>query len=412
MQTPKDQEGDTYIIAMRTWGELGNLLAAKTLGACLQGHVPTQVHVVEAEALFPRFAEMGRGIERIMTQDASPEQKLGEYLSLMTRAEAVFPARFESAPRLPSIARGELGPLIEFFSSKRPSLVIGTKGIISRLCLAAMRQVREPAPIVNFVTNQGLLELPLHRSRAISHHLVPFESARTYLVERHGYAPEQVHTVGRLLASRHTADFVERAREPSASARQLPTDVDRRVVVFVNRGGQPYVELLEALAASPHPLGVLFIGYNDPALVAKARELAEAHSLSRWVIVERLGQGEYMQSLRWLASGALPMLITKTGPNTVLEAAHFGVPQLLLASGLPMERWVKPFVEERSFGRGFWQMSELIAEFQRWQAEPARLLAHKRAAESFSEVHLNQQHAEANIRQRVNAVLSQAAAAA
>jgi hypothetical protein len=407
-------EGSIQIIAMRSWGELGNLLAARTLAACLEPRIHTAVHVIEAETLFPRFDAIGRKIADIMSTGSEPEEKRRRYLTLMTQVEPTFPVRCEIDERLPLELTTELEPWVQWFSKTRPRLVIGTKGIISRLALAALRRAASPAPLLNFVTNQGLLTLPLHRSRWLPRHFVPFESARQYLLAQHGYAPDQVRTVGRLLAHGETAKFVERPKGASASSAslQLPSDIERRVVVFVNRGGPTYLEVLRALADSPEPTAVLFIGYNDPALVAAARELTRARSLTHWAIVERLGQGEYLSSLRWLSEGRLPILITKTGPNTVLEAAYFGVPQLLLRSGLPMEEWVSAFVEEHGFGRGFPQMSALVAELRTWLRSPEPLLLRQAAAKKFAADHLNQAQVERTLESGVRELLAARPAAA
>ena len=55
------------VISMRTWGELGNLLAGRTLAATLAaGLDDAEVTVVEAETLFPQFAEAGAAIRELV----------------------------------------------------------------------------------------------------------------------------------------------------------------------------------------------------------------------------------------------------------------------------------------------------------------------------------------------------------
>ena len=389
------------ILAMRTWGELGNLLAARTLASALTSELPgVEVEVLEAEALFPRFARIGAAIEGIAKMPCEPAERHGNYLSFMTQLEEVFPHDLEARERPLGMLDPELDRLVEHFGSTRPDLVVGTKGVISRLCLAALRRAGLDVPVVNFVTNEGLLRLPIHRSAALAHNLVPFESARRYLLVEHAFLPERVQVVGRLIAQPELARFVEHGG-PTEMPAECPADV--RVLVLSNRGGEPYLRLLRHLAEWYPELPVIFIGYNDPPLCEAAERLRREQSLPRWRIFSKLGQGDYLRYLCWLTESNCPMLVSKTGPNTMCEAAYFGVPQLLLYSGLPMEDWVIPFLHELDLGRGFDTMEKLISAMEDWLQHPADVVRMKEGARRFATTTMDQ----VRTRRRIGAIFAE-----
>lgn len=402
------------IVAMRTWGELGNLLAAKTLAAALgEGADGLPCQVVEAESLFPRFAGIGESIRRVATTPAAPQVRFRRYLDLMDEIAPLFPPGLEEADVLPEPLESEIRPMAEHFAATRPDLVVGTKGVISRLCRAALRRAGGPAPVVNFVTNQGLLELAIHRSRTIPWHLVPTEAARRLLVEEHGFDPATVRMVGRLIARTNLGEFFERGGAAGGDGGEpLPGRASEvRLVVFSNRGGRPYLRLLRHLAERHPEIDLVFIGYNDPTLAAAAERLKVRHDLAGWRVFERLEQGAYLRYLAWLTSARYPLLISKTGPNTMLEAAYFGIPQLLLFSGLPMERWVGPYVGEAGVGMGFERMADLIATLDRWLAAPGEIAARRERALELSRTVMDQERTKRRLKETFAEILAGAPAA-
>jgi UDP-N-acetylglucosamine:LPS N-acetylglucosamine transferase len=385
------------LVAMRTWGELGNLLAAKTLASALSQTLDgVETEVIEAETLFPRFAEIGREIELLAKTRCEARVRHRQYLELMEGLRPLFYPGFEVAPRIEGALGEEIRPLVEHFMRTRPSLVVGTKGVISRLCMAALRLASHPAPVVNYVTNEGLLRLEIHRSPFLPDQFVPFESARRYLIDQHGFEPACITTVGRLIAQASLGSFLEQRGEeayPTESPRDAPAPgLDSvRVAVFSNRGGEDYLLLLRHFAARHPQIAVVFIGYNEPQLVEAARQLGEESSVRDWRVFDRLGQGGYIQYLNWLSAAEYPLLISKTGPNTMLEGAYFGIPQLLLNSGLPMEQWVIPFLEENGIGRGFDRMPDLIRVLDEWLAGPHVIAERSRRARDLSRTVMDQQ---------------------
>jgi hypothetical protein len=367
------------IISMRSWGELGNLLAGRTLAATLAPELPgTSVEVWEAESLFPRFAPIGEEIRRVVGDRLPPERTRQAYLRVMAGLVEALPPGFEAAAELPEPLATEIAPLAAHLAATRPDVVVGTKGVISRLCLAALRRSGHRATVVNYVTNEGLLRLDVHRCPLIDHHLVQFERARRYLVDEHGYRPEQVRVVGRLLARAQASRFFEGG---SAATGAPPSGAAvRRVLIFSNRGGREYLELLDRLTHGFPDAAVVFVAYNDPELAGAARDLLSRRATGDWQVFDRLGQGDYFRYLDWLAAGQAPLFISKTGPNAMLEGVYFGLPQLLLRSGLPMEEWVGPFLAEHGVGQAYTDMAGLIDTALRWLADPAQLAGRKRRA--------------------------------
>jgi UDP-N-acetylglucosamine:LPS N-acetylglucosamine transferase len=373
------------IYAMRTWGELGNLLVARTLKAAIESAGGFTVELFEAEDYCPTLRQTGEEI-RLLSQRtaADPPAKRGGYLAIIHSLEERFPAGFEVADPVaePVLAESEL--LRRHLLATRPDLVIGTKGIISRLLLTAARGAGGP-PVVNFVSNHGLLELGIHRSPHLPLHLVQFPEARQRLVERYGYDPARVEVVGPLVAGHELRGFVASSRPEEPGEIDLIDPDDTRtpvVVIFCNRGGSAYLEVLRLLGARHPKVPVLFIAYNDAELLEAARAVERATRPRRWVLVSRLSQEAYFRTIR--QAGERPaVLISKAGPNTVMEALSFGFAPLVLDSGLPMEEWVSSWLVDHRLGLAAPEISTLGRELDRLLSDRDRLDALKRSVVRF-----------------------------
>jgi hypothetical protein len=399
------------IIAMRSWGELGNLLAARTLAPALtEGLGNVRVQVLEAEDFFPRLASIGARIERLARAEVAPADRRMRYLQLLAPLAERFFSGFEVADASRSLA-GELELLVRHLQRTQPDVVIGMKGLVSRLCLAAARRAGADPGVVNFVTNEGLLRLEIHRSPHLPLNLVPFESGRSYLVEKYDFAQERVRVVGRLLAQPQVgAAFSADRRGPAMSAGAFTARRidDARMVVLANRGGDAYLRLLEHMATRHRSLPVVFVALRDPGLAAAAQMIATGERLDTWSIFEGLTQTEYLRCLTWLRECSVPILVTKTGPNTVLEAAACGLPQLLLESGLPMETWVGPFVAEYGLGLAFTYVDDLLSQLESWLRHPVQVAFHRRCAVRFATAYLDQAEARARLVAALTEVLDRA----
>ncbi|GGK06719.1 hypothetical protein GCM10010123_40610 [Pilimelia anulata] len=358
------------IVSMRTWGELGNLLAGHTLAAHLRAGLPgAVVDVVEGEELYPPFAGVGAAIRDLVRAGLPPDGVRAGYLRIMDGLTRTLPPDFEAEP--PPALRRDLGAVAAHLDRDRPDLVIGTKGVLSRLCHAALHRSGRGTPVVNYVTNEGLLRLPVHRSRTLPVHLVQFERARAYLVGWHGYDPGRVHAVGRLLARDQAGRFFE-GGAPAAAVDPALAAAGRRVLVLANRGGPAYGRLVAELAADHPDAALVVVALHDPDLAAAAAG-ALCGRPGPWRVFEALPQGDFLRYLDWLAAADAPLFLSKTGPNAMLEGLHYGLPQLLLRSGLPMEEWVGPFLAEHGVGAAFDRMADLAAAATRWVGDPAGL---------------------------------------
>jgi hypothetical protein len=250
---------------------------------------------------------------------------------------------------------------------------------LSRLVYATTRTWARPPLVVNYVTNHGLLELPIHRSVVPDLQLVPLKQSRA-LLERHGVAGERIHVVGAISALRTAQPIV--VAEPTPAERG---DGRPRVVVFSNRGSEAlYLGALELLARHPSRPEVLFIAYGDAELAAKAEALAQRAGVRDWVVRDRLEQEAFLATLARFARFPAAFVVTKSGPNTMFEAARMGLPLLVHRSGLPMEDWVREFIREHQLGHFAAGPDATIETLRRWLDDLATVVRRKQQLATFS----------------------------
>lgn len=375
------------IFAMRSWGELGNLLAAKTLAAAIRTAEPAwEVEVLETDDFCPTLARTGEEIALLArrTADDPPLRRRG-YLEIIERLSERLPPGFETAEPPGDFVRGETAALGRRLRESRPHLAVATKGVIARLLLVAARQAGAAVPVVNFVTNHGLQELALHRAPGADLSLVQLEAARASMVERFGYPPERVRVVGPLVAGHELRSFVEGRDGAGLDQLRFAEGVgpdEPVVVMFSNRGGKPFLELLRLLGEAHPRVPVLFIAHNDPPLLAAARALEDRLRPERWTLVERLTQAAYFHAIRQLEERPA-VLVSKAGPNTVMEGLYFGLVPLVLVSGLPMEDWVGSWLTAGGLGVAAPEVPGLVAGLDDLLRRPERLAALKRAVLAF-----------------------------
>ncbi|MFE7278033.1 Moenomycin biosynthesis protein MoeGT1 [Streptomyces sp. NPDC057623] len=377
------------VLSPRTWGEFGNYLAATRFSRVLRGAVDADVTLLEAEPILPWLGEAGAEIRTISLESPDATVRTERYMGLMGRLQERFPAGFEVAPT--SGQQAALAPLTEHLRTTAPDVVVGTKGFVARLCVAAVRLAGIRTRVVSHVTNPGLLQLPLHRSAHPDLTLVGFAWAKDHLLARTGGDPEQVRVVGPLVAQHDLRDFMtSESAAPAAGPWGGDTDSGRpRLIVFCNRGGDVYLELVHHIAAHHPDTDLVFVGYDDPDLARRAA--AGAQRLPHWRFHSRLTQAEYFDYIDRASRSPHGLLVSKAGPNTTLEAAYFGIPVLMLESGLPMERWVPGLIHEHDLGRACAAPEDLFRTVDDWLTRPSAIEEHKKAAIGFAESVLDQE---------------------
>lgn len=331
------------ILSMRTWGEMGNWLSGHALAEALACEMPSwQVEQLATDHLVPRLAEAGAQIRRLTKQHTQPRPRFIAYTQLMERLTSEYPPGFEEASSIPADLSADLQILSNTITASEPDIVIGTKGIICRLALAATER---RLPVVNYVTNHGHFRFAVHSCPSASRHLVRLDAARDFLVDQCGYAQDSVDLVGYLVNASARSGI---SRESSA----LPAPVSPYFVVTSNRGGAEYLEVLRHLTAHRrHPCG-LFLGLNDPQLCREATTIIDREGLAdRWSVLEKLEQHDLMGMMARRERLGPVALVTKASPNSIMEAVYMGVPLFLFRSGLPIEDWSCDLVTANGFGR-------------------------------------------------------------
>lgn len=407
-----------HVVSPRTWGEFGNYLAATRFAQVLRDHLDAEVSLWEAETFLPWVGDIGARIRETTLTSPDAATRTRRYLALMDELAAAWPRDVETAPSPGPDRQRKLEGLVAHLHTSRPDLIVGTKGFISRLCLAAARTAggRVP-PVINHVTNPGLLDLPLHRTRHPDLTLVGFEWARTRLVEHEGADPGRVRTVGPLVAQHELQGFLAAPGEPRAGTEPAgpaaewgdPAAPERpKMIVFSNRGGDDYLRIVAHLADRDADADLVFVGYGDAATTRAAAALARRGNALRWRFHQRLTQSEYFEYAARAAKAPHAFLVSKAGPATTLEAAWFGIPVLMLESGLPMESWVPGLIRDEGLGRCHRTVDDLIDSLDAWLGEPSAIAACKTRATAYADRALDQAATGRRIARAVRDVLERA----
>lgn len=396
------------VISPRTWGEFGNYLAASRFTNVLRDHIDARVTLYEAESMLPWVGEVGGRIRTITLTSPDTATRTERYLALMAELAVRWPAGFE-AGTLPTASADQLAGLVAHFRATTPDLVVGTKGFITRLCLAAIRLADRPGwtrpLVVNQVTNPGLLDLAIHRSPYPDLTLIGFEWARTRLIDEIGAPPDRVVAVGPLVAQHDLKGFLTSPESSNAPTAGGWDGGDRpKVIIFCNRGGDDYLRFVEHLADRDADIDLVFVGYADAEFTERAAALARTGNTTRWRFHSKLSQADYFEYIAQAAKAPHAFLVSKAGPATTLEAAFFGIPVLMLHSGLPMERWVSGLIHDEGLGRCCESADELIACLDSWLDDPARIAEHKALATAYAATSLDQAAVGARIGRAVRAL--------
>jgi UDP-N-acetylglucosamine:LPS N-acetylglucosamine transferase len=361
------------VCSLRTWGQLGNRLAGKTLCRSIKRFLPeVQAMQILGEDLIPLLESYGNRIREISRTARDASELYERYMYLIAEIDSAFPTGFERADAQRSAAiRAILKGAAAFLKDRRPDLVIATKGFLGRLMFAAMNEASLSTPLIVYVSNPGLLSLPIHRSQELAY-LVGFEHARDDLVKRYGIDASKVLVTGPLISSAALKNSLpnQPAEHPCVNAPIKPKRPG--IVLYSNYGGEAYLRFFESVLTSAVDHDIVFILGDDQNRCDQARKMADSLEPSnrRVAVFSGLDQGSYLDLIRDYASIEGSFLITKSGPNTVLEAANIGLPVLAHRSGLPMEEWVENLVNEQGIGQAFPYLEELENGLQQWIDSP------------------------------------------
>lgn len=335
------------ILSMKTWGELGNYLAGELLANTFKNiDSSLNVKVHAADDIIETLATIGKEIKEIMLTAANAEDVFLRYNNLFSSYEAnLYSADFEhDVTNRRCKLDEEINVLREFIAAYNPDIVIGTKGIISRLVFAANNQGSKRFKLINYITNHGLLDLAIHRSSEIMINIVQFEDAKNYILSNYNYSTERVLVTGRIssrpyLTNALNGDFLPRIMNNNLS-----------IILFANRISECALLVANRLVGYSEKVNLYVICQGDEKLEKELKNLIQSHNINNWIIYGNLIQNDYFKLVSSLKFSKHSLLISKTGPNTMLEAIQYEIPVLLLNSGLPMEQWVAAFIKDNYLG--------------------------------------------------------------
>ncbi len=328
------------ILCAKTWGQLGNYVAAKKLGEALAESFPSGEIVIQPfEDYCPFFAEAGQKIRTIYSSGETPAERQGAYVRHIEETGRLFDG-FEENARA-AVEGVALDLISQRILETRCKLVVGLKGLISRIAATALRTAgTNVPPVVNYVTNDGLLSFDAHRPRDAMLNLVQTRHGAQALADAETTPPgAHVLEVGVLI----------RNRAPENAPAPTPDRATPVVGMLVNRGGREYEIILQGLRDLGRSVRAEIIFVESDRLAAMARDMAREFSLD-WSIDETLPHDRYQERLAALSAGGDSIMICKTAPNTTFEALSHGLPVIGLQSGLPMEDWVGRLVAQRGLG--------------------------------------------------------------
>jgi len=383
-QTPPVQP--VLVLAAATWGELGNIVSARRVAKILEPALhPHPIIVQPIEEWHSAFAEAGQAMRELAATSPTADIRRTRYMGVIDGLQERYPEGFEIQSGTGDLQ--EFRRLAEEIGRIDPALIICTKGFISRLVVAALGEQPTRPPIINYVTNDGLLTLPLHRSPYADRTLVQSDFGASRLS---ALPPGTVRVVGPL---------VGRSEEGSADA--IPTGGRPLVAVLSNRGGE-YGPLFDRLARHGDAVQVTAVILAAPDLLAHVRGIAPAH----WTVMDGLKPADYLRRLAQVGATPRSVMICKSGPNTAFEALNAGLPILALRSGLPMEDWVADLINDHRLGAAYPSVDQLCGGVEEWLRNPEGEEIRRNVA-AFASRHLDRDRAIDRIRTEVTDLLRQ-----
>lgn len=214
------------IVSMSTWGELGNWLSGATLAEAIGRDLPrANVTQLKAEGVFPLFGKIGEQIKNATIEDSNPEKRFENYSNVLKSYENYFQS-FDTTP-----VNSDLDRVMEVITKMKPDLIIGTKGVICKVVLSALKKLQLQIPVINYVTNHGHFKFKLHHCIDAKLHLVRFDESREFLIRCTAFKASDIVPVGYLLRTMKEDLNVIGALEQTDKREEFS------VVIMSNRGG-------------------------------------------------------------------------------------------------------------------------------------------------------------------------------
>uniref|UniRef100_UPI0011BEBA6E hypothetical protein n=1 Tax=Shimia ponticola TaxID=2582893 RepID=UPI0011BEBA6E len=175
------------VVCAKSWGKLGNYNSARRVAEYVERTLPnSQVTVEPLEEIWPQFAQWGQEMQdaaaHLRPEDVSREfRRINGSIARELAKDAV------TLPVLQKLQQTVLSS---------SDACIGTKGIISGLLCDARRASGRDIPVLNWVTNPGLIDIPIHACPDADGHFVPLQEDAEKLCRRMAANPDAVHAVG------------------------------------------------------------------------------------------------------------------------------------------------------------------------------------------------------------------------
>ncbi|WP_127842850.1 hypothetical protein [Actinomyces wuliandei] len=368
------------VYAARTWGAMGNFVAAAHLSRVLARDGRHTVTVTASEDLVPFMRSAGHEIRDINLLANSREELNRTYRGFAGRSAEALPPGFETSRTAPPV---DLGGVVQDLERQRPDIAVATKGVIARMLVWAVRETGLSTKIWHYVTNPGLAEMPMHHCPDAHVTSVPWPGNRDRLLQLVALPRASVRVTGPLLAARSMPPAPASSPEPRRPV----------ILLFNNRGGSVFPDAVEHLLRARDDFKVVYLTVDQPS---EAAALSKPFVSRGWEIHERLPQERYLQILAEASCSPGSFLVCKASPATVYEAAYQGIPLLALPSGLPQEEWVPEFVLQHDIGRTVYSADELIRCMDLWRV-PGATAKIRAACDRFRRTRLNQAQAEENV---------------
>lgn len=369
---------------MTTWGELGNFLSGSCLVSALKSkHPDYSIDIVPAEYIFPVFEEVGRRIRRLSLEATTAAERYEQYCDCLNYYEETYFSRIES-----TFDEADFAKLKVLILNTNPDVIIGTKGVIARVCSVLVERLGLTIPVVNYVTNHGHFMFKIHDCNLAAGHIGRYPESAEALARYRDFPRDRIRVVGYLLGVHILSDKLYKDRQRATD--QSRDDVKTTVFLVSNRDANNCLELVQYIDEHLQNLTVKIIIIKNQVLREQVQQLSFSGN-NEIVILNDEPQEVYFSLLNAAQHDGRAIYISKASPNAIFECTYFGVPMLLFRSGLPIEEWAIPKMEEERLGHVFDGTEGLKAKLKEWIDNPALIDECRRTMQTYADEHLDQQ---------------------